>query len=80
MFEECDFSTSHESAYQAAPEASTLPENPLLLLLRAHEDLEKSDSVYASYDYDSESGVDKSHSMKQRIADKVMRILPQGAC
>ena len=80
MFEECDFSTSHESAYQATPDAPTLPENPLLLLLRAHEDLEKSDSVYASYDYDSESGLDKSHSMKQITTGKVIRILPQGAC
>ena len=79
-FEECDFSTTHESEHQLAPEASPLPENPLLLLLRAHEDLEKSDSGYASYDCLSERGSAACCKVDVKGEGNVIRIALEGGC
>ena len=63
-FEECDFSTTHETVEEPLAEAQPLPENPLLLLLRAHEELEKSNSGYASYSgYSSEEISEAGHKV-----------------
>ena len=63
-FECCGSSTTLETHDEPMAEELPLPTNPLLLLLRAHEDLEKNNYGYTSYDGYSSESASESHKVE----------------